>query len=41
MRSPPPEEEGAAETVCDELTTSPIPRPPVLLGGVEEVEKQE
>ena len=28
-----PEEEGAAETRCDELTTTPIPRPPVLLGG--------
>ena len=25
MRSPPPEEEGAAETTCDELTTTPIP----------------
>jgi len=36
-RSPPPEEEGAAETACDELTTTPIPRPPVLLRG-EEVE---
>jgi len=31
-RSPPPEEEGAAETVCDELNTTPIPRPPVPLG---------
>ena len=38
MRSPPPEEEGAAETMCDELTTTPIPHPPVLLWG-EEVEK--
>jgi len=27
------EEEGAAETTCDELTTIPIPRPPVPLGG--------
>ena len=27
----PPEEEGAAETTCDELTTTPIPHPPVLL----------
>ncbi|KAK4807108.1 hypothetical protein QYF61_018449 [Mycteria americana] len=26
--SPPPEEEGAAETMCDELTTTPIPHPP-------------
>jgi len=33
MRSPPPEEEGAAETTCDELTVTPIPRPPVLLRG--------
>ena len=28
VRSPPPEEEGAAETTCDELTATPIPRPP-------------
>jgi len=33
VRSPPPEEEGAAETTCDELTVTPIPRPPVPLGG--------
>jgi len=26
------EEEGAAETMCDELTTTPIPRPPAPLG---------
>jgi len=38
VRSPPPEEEGVAETTCDELTATPIPRPPVPLGG-EEVEK--
>jgi len=25
------EEEGAAETACNELTAAPIPRPPVLL----------
>jgi len=31
VRSLPPEEEGAGETMCDELTTTPIPRPPVLL----------
>ena len=37
VRSPPPEEEGAAETTCDELTTTPIPRPPVPLRG-EDVE---
>jgi len=33
VRSPPPEEEGAAETTCDELTVTPIPHPPVPLGG--------
>jgi len=33
VRSPPPEEEGAAETTCDELTVTPIPHPPALLGG--------
>jgi len=33
VRSLPPEEEGAAETRCDELTVTPIPRPPVPLGG--------
>ena len=33
MRSLPPEEEGAAETMCDELTVTPIPCPPALLGG--------
>jgi len=26
VRSPPPEEEGATETTCDELTITPIPR---------------
>jgi len=36
VRSPPPEEEGAAETTCDELTTTPIPRPPVPLQGRKE-----
>ena len=30
-----PEEEGAAETGSDELTATPIPRPPVLLEGEE------
>ncbi|GAB0209698.1 hypothetical protein GRJ2_003435500 [Grus japonensis] len=46
VRSPPPEEEGAAETKCDELTTTPIPHPPVnphslspCAAGGEEVEK--
>jgi len=33
MRSPPPEEEGASETTCDELIVTPIPRPPAPLGG--------
>jgi len=33
VRSPPPEDEGAAETSCDELTVTPIPRPPALLVG--------
>ena len=32
VRSPPPEEEGAAETTCDELTPTPIPHHPALLG---------
>ena len=34
VRSPPPEEEGAAETTCGELTPTPIPHPPALLGDV-------
>jgi len=33
VRSPPPEEEGAAEATCDEPTVTPIPRPPAPLGG--------
>jgi len=33
VRSPPPEEEGAAETTCDELTATPIPCPPAPLSG--------
>jgi len=33
VRSPAPEAEGAAETMCDELTATPIPWPPQLLGG--------
>jgi len=36
VRSPPPEEEGTAETTCEELTTAPIPHPPALLGGRKE-----
>jgi len=31
VRSPPPEEEGTAETMCDELTVTPIPHPPEVL----------
>jgi len=30
---PSPAEEGAAETACGELTATPIPCPPALLGG--------
>jgi len=33
VRNPPPEEEGAPETTCDELTATPSPRPPVSPGG--------
>jgi len=33
VRSPPPEEEGAAERACDELTAATIPHPPAPLGG--------
>jgi len=33
VRSPPPEEEGAAEKKCDELIAAPLPHPPVLLWG--------
>jgi len=33
VRSPPPEEEGAAETTCDELSTTPILGLPALLRG--------
>jgi len=33
MRSPPPEGQGAVETMCDELTAAPIPCPPALLLG--------
>jgi len=28
VSSPPPEEEGAPKTICDEMTSTPIPRPP-------------
>jgi len=33
VRSPPPEEEGVAETTCDELTAAPIPHMTAPLGG--------
>lgn len=33
MRSPHPEEEGAAETTCHEPTATPVPHPPVPLQG--------
>ena len=33
VRSPPPEEEGAAETMCDELTQTPFPIPLCRSGG--------
>ena len=32
VRSPPTQEEGAAEATCDELTATSIPCPPVPLG---------
>ena len=38
MMSPAPEEDEAAETMCDELTLTPIPHHPVVLRG-KEVEK--
>ena len=38
MRSTPSKEEGVAET-CEELITTPIPRPPVPLVGGKEGEK--
>jgi len=33
VSSPPAEEERVAETMCDELTTTPITCPPSVLGG--------
>jgi len=33
VRSPPPEKEGAAETMWDEMTATPIPHPPAPLDG--------
>jgi len=40
VRSPPPEEEGVAETTCDELTVTPFPYSPCA-AGEEEEEKRE
>lgn len=37
VRSPPPEEEGAAKTTCDELTAASLPRPG-WAAGREEIE---
>ncbi|XP_049649882.1 gamma-secretase subunit Aph-1b-like isoform X2 [Accipiter gentilis] len=39
LRSPPPEEEGVPEIMCDDLTATPIPCPPAPLQGGEDVEK--
>jgi len=33
LRNPPPEEEGAVETRCDELTATPVPHPSAPLEG--------
>jgi len=41
VRSPPPEEEGAAETTTDGLTATPIPHPPVPLRGRRERNRSE
>jgi len=40
VRSLPPEEEGVAETMCDELIVTPIPHPSVQLGGKEVVKRE-
>lgn len=37
MRSPSPEEEGAAKTTCDELTAASLPHP-CCAAGREEIE---
>ena len=34
VRSPAPEEDEAAEIMCDKLTVNPIPCPPVPLGRI-------
>jgi len=32
VRSPPPEGQGVAEIMCDDVTITPIPHPPAPLG---------
>lgn len=39
VRSPPPEEEGAAETKCDELTAAPFPCT-AQAGGIREFRRK-
>jgi len=41
VSSPPPEEEAVAETTCEKLTTTPIPRPSALLSGRRERNRSE
>jgi len=41
VRSPPPEEEGATEATCDELTATPIPHPSAPLRGKRERNRSE
>jgi len=41
VRSPTHEEEEPAETMCDELTAIPIPRPPAPLRGRRERNRSE
>jgi len=41
VRSPPAEEEGAAETTCDGLTVTPTRHPPALLGRRRERNRSE
>jgi len=41
VRSPPPEDEVAAQTTCDELTATPITRPLAPLGGRRERNRSE
>jgi len=41
VRSPPPEEEGAAETTSDGVTVTPTPHAPVLLRGRREKNRSE